>query len=152
MAGLSSPISLRGARSRSRYGARSPSGPTEYNILNSVLHDIIASTGSPFAQSAAIEEGWDEYTRTVSAHENDNRGSDLSATTGKTSSGLSGWEKYYGEPSSQYATIRVHSPPPARTEAASRQSKREEGAEDYPHGLQLALIISVSAYPSESSP
>ena len=116
---------------------------TENNVLNSVLQDVIVSTGSPFAQSPAVEEGWDEYTRTVSAHKNSTGASGFSESSGKGNSKLSDWEKYYGEASSQCSTARVLSPPP-RAET-SRLSKREggqkESLEAYPQGLQLALII-----------
>jgi hypothetical protein len=125
----------------------SPRRGSESNILNSVLQDIIISTGSPVAQPPAVEEGWDEYTRTVSASHDNHRTSALSGASGKANSALSDWERYYGEASleasSQNSNTRVLSPPPRAD--PSRQSKREgaenESSEEYPKGLQLALII-----------
>lgn len=118
----------------------SPKEAPQNNILNSVLHDIIIATGSPVAQPPAIEEGWDEYTRTVTAHDNDNRTSDA---LGRTSSVVSDWEKSYGEASSQKSSTRVLSPSPKAE--ASRESEHDNAAketsEEYPQGLQLALII-----------
>jgi hypothetical protein len=116
---------------------------SETNILNSVLQDIIISTGSPFAQPPAVEEGWDEYTRTVSAHDDSHRSSIFSGTSQTSPSGLADWEKYYGETSSQNSSTRVLSPPPRAK--GSQQPKQgdsgEENPEEYPKGLQLALII-----------
>lgn len=121
-----------------------PGTVSDSNILNLVVQDIIVSTGSPFAQSPDVEEGWHEYTRTVSAHENgEHRASDFSGVSEKRMSGLSDWERYYGETSSQSSTTRVLSPPPSLE--TSRQSNLEdtekENTGDYPTGLQLALII-----------
>jgi hypothetical protein len=118
----------------------SPRRGSETNNLNSVLQDIIISTGSPFAQPPAVEEGRDEYTRTVSAHENNSGTGDISELSNKRHSGLSDWEKYYGEASSQNSRTRVLSPPP-RAEASGQSRRQDVEAEDYPRGLQLALII-----------
>lgn len=116
---------------------------TETNILHSVLQDIVVSTGSPSAQPPAVEEGWDGYTRTVSAHRNGTGSRSFPESSGRGNAELSDWEKYYGEASSQCSTVRVLSPPP-RVET-NRLSKREvgqtESLEEYPQGLQLALII-----------
>jgi hypothetical protein len=118
----------------------SPRRGSETNILNSVLQDIIVSTGSPFAQPPAVEEGWNEYTRTVSAYENNSGTGDISALSNKRHWGLSDWEKYHGDASSQNSTSRVLSPP-ARAVASGQSRRQNVEAEDYPRGLQLALII-----------
>jgi hypothetical protein len=118
-------------------------GESNKNALNSVLDDIIALTGSPFAQPPAVEQGWDEYTRTVSAHGNSDRASNLSGFSEKTGFELSDWERYYADASSQDGTARVLSPP-SMAEASRRlksQEAEKESSEEYPKGLQLALII-----------
>jgi hypothetical protein len=118
-------------------------GEPNNNTLNSVLDDIRASTGSPFAQPPAVEQGWDEHTRIVSAHGNSGRGSNLSGFSEKTSFELWDWERYYADASSQDGSARVLSPP-SRAEASRQlksQESKKESSEEYPKGLQLALII-----------
>lgn len=120
----------------------SPRKASDQNILNSGSQETIVSTGSPRVQSSVAQEGLDEDAKTIDAHENHVSTSDLSQSSEKTVSGLEDWKKYHGDAASGYSSSSL----PSQTSKAQeiKQSERKDDTdtpEDYPQGLQLALII-----------
>lgn len=121
----------------------SPRGPSSDIILNSVLHDVIGSSGSSSARPSTAEEGWDAYTETISGFNGSKRTSYFSAFSVQTGAELSDWEKYYGGLSAQDRITRISTSLP-NTEIVQEPKEKdvEDGSsEKYAGGVQLSVVI-----------